>query len=65
MRSFTLLSAALLSLVGVTTKAADPVTEGFEYATDGTTVISVNSDNMGLSNGWVVEYVRVVYLLTC
>ena len=54
MRSFTLLFAALLSLVGVTAKAADPVTEGFEYATDGTTVISVNSDNMGLSNGWVV-----------
>lgn len=33
---------------------AETVTEGFEYATDGTTVISVNNDNMGLSNGWVV-----------
>ena len=54
MRRFTLLFAVLLSLAGVKTKAADPVTEGFEYATDGTTVISVNSDNMGLSNGWVV-----------
>ena len=30
------------------------VTEGFEYATDGTTVITVNDDIMGLSNGWVV-----------
>ena len=30
------------------------VTEGFEYATDGTTPISVNDGNMGLSNGWVV-----------
>lgn len=49
-----LLFAALLSLTWGTMKAADPVTEGFEYATDGTTVISVNSDNMGLSNGWVV-----------
>ena len=54
MRKVTLLFAALLSLTWGTMKAADPVTEGFEYATDGTTVISVNSDNMGLSNGWVV-----------
>ena len=54
MRKITLLFAVLLSLTGTTMKAADPVTEGFEYATDGTTVISVNSDNMGLSNGWVV-----------
>ena len=54
MRKVTLLFAALLSLTWGTMKAADPVTEGFEYATDGTTIISVNSDNMGLSNGWVV-----------
>lgn len=54
MKKVTLLFAALLSLAWGTMKAADPVTEGFEYATDGTTVISVNSDNMGLSNGWVV-----------
>ena len=54
MRKITFLFAVLLSLAGVTVKAADPVTEGFEYASDGTTVISVNSDGMGLSNGWVV-----------
>ena len=54
MKKVTLLFAALLSLAWGTMNAADPVTEGFEYATDGTTVISVNSDNMGLSNGWVV-----------
>lgn len=54
MKKVTLLFAALISLTWGTMKAADPVTEGFEYATDGTTVISVNSDNMGLSNGWVV-----------
>ncbi len=34
--------------------ARGQVTEGFEYATDGTTVITVNDDIMGLSNGWVV-----------
>ena len=34
--------------------AQTAVTEGFEYASDGVTAISVNTDNMGLSNGWVV-----------
>lgn len=41
-------------ILGSNAAWADAVTEGFEYASDGTTVISVNSDKMGLSNGWAV-----------
>ena len=54
MKKPTFLLSVLLSFAVTATRAADPVTEEFEYATDGTTVISVNSDGMGLSNGWVV-----------
>ena len=50
----TLLMLLAMFVAGVSPAGADSVTEGFEYATDGLTVISVNSDNMGLSNGWVV-----------
>lgn len=56
LRKSKLLLLMLLAMVagGVSPAWAEEITEGFEYATDGTTVISVNSDNMGLSNGWVV-----------
>lgn len=50
-----LMLAMLFALfAGSLSPALGQVTEGFEYATDGTTVISVNDGNMGLSNGWVV-----------
>ena len=54
MKKILLMFVALLSFAGSINPALGQVTEGFEYATDGTTPISVNDDNMGLSNGWVV-----------
>lgn len=54
MKKILLMFVALLSFAGSISPALGQVTEGFEYATDGTTPISVNDDNMGLSNGWVV-----------
>ena len=49
-----LLTIFSLLLGSNATWADETVTEGFEYASDGVTAISVNTDNMGLSNGWVV-----------
>ncbi len=55
LRSQWLLIALLALLTGASPAwAEESITESFEYATDGTTAISISEDTKTLSNGWTV-----------